>query len=249
MDAPFDSRETRDFAREIKFLVDVSMIDEVRAWARGALGRDPYGTGDHGDAYATTSLYFDTPEFDVYRRNRSYARGKFRIRRYGLLDFIFLERKMRTDRLLAKRRTTVPLEALQRVGEAEADPSWPGYWFHRRILFRGLRPWVQISYERTARLGIVEGSSVRFTIDTNLRVLPMPDRAFLPGLGMPVIEGKAIVEMKFRRELPAVLKQAVEMFRLQPQALSKYRLGFEALGYLPSEAGKGDGSQIMSSDA
>ena len=77
----------------------------------------------------------------------------------------------------------------------------------------------------------MNGEPVRFTIDTNLRVLPMPDRAFLPGLGFPVIEDQAIVEMKYRRELPAVLKQAVEMFQLEPVAISKYRVGFDALGY------------------
>ena len=228
----FDSRETRDFAREIKFLVDVSLADDVRQWARANLGADPHGTGQFGDEYSTTSLYFDTPALDVYHRNGSHARGKFRIRRYGLLDFIFLERKMRPERLLAKRRTTVPLDALQRVGEPDADPRWSGYWFHRRLLLRGLQPLVQISYERTARLSIIGGDPVRFTMDTNLRVLPMPDRAFLPGLGLPVIPHQAIVEMKYRREPPAVLRQAVERFRLTPVAISKYRLGFDALSSL-----------------
>ena len=231
MGGNFDSRETRDFARETKFLVNIEHLEDVRAWARANLGRDPHGTGEFGDAYATTSLYFDTPAFDVYRRNSSHARGKFRIRRYGLLDFIFLERKMRTERLLAKRRTTVPLDSLQRIGDPEADPKWPGYWFHRRILVRGLRPLVQISYDRTARLSIVNNEPIRFTIDSNLRVLPMFDRAFIPGAGFPVIEHLAIVEMKYRRELPAVLRQCVETFKLAPAGVSKYRLGFDALGY------------------
>ena len=226
----FESRETRDFARETKFLIDARLVDDLRAWVREALGRDPHGTGPHGDHYSTTSLYFDTPDFEVYRRHRSYARGKFRIRRYGLLDFIFLERKMRTDRLLAKRRTTVPLEDLQRVGDQAADPSWPGYWFQRRLLLRRLQPLVQISYDRTARLSIVDGDPVRFTMDTNLRVLPMPDRAFLPGTGFPLLEDRAIVEMKYRREMPAVLRRAVEDFKLTPSGVSKYRLGFNALG-------------------
>lgn len=236
MSGSFDSRETRDFARETKFLVDAATVADVKTWARASFGPDPHGSGIFGDEYATTSLYFDTPAFDVYHRNKSHARGKFRIRRYGLLDFIFLERKMRTDRLLAKRRTTVPLDALQRVGEHEADPTWPGYWFQRRVLLRGLQPLVQISYDRTARLSVVDGDPVRFTIDTNLRVLPMPDRAFLPGVGFPVIEQQAIVEMKYRRELPAILRRAVETFKLTPVAVSKYRLGFAALGYGPAEA-------------
>jgi hypothetical protein len=67
-------------------------------------------------------------------------------------------------------------------------------------------------------------------MDTNLRVLPMPDRAFLPGTGFPLLEDRAIVEMKYRREMPAVLRRAVEDFKLTPAGVSKYRLGFNALG-------------------
>jgi hypothetical protein len=77
----------------------------------------------------------------------------------------------------------------------------------------------------------VDGDPVRFTMDTNLRVLPMPDRAFLPGVGFPAIEELAIVEMKYRREMPAVLRRAVEKFKLTPSTISKYRVGFDALGY------------------
>ena len=90
---------------------------------------------------------------------------------------------------------------------------------------------VQISYDRTARLSIVQGDPVRFTIDTNLRVLPMFDRAFIPGAGFPILEDQAIVEMKYRREMPAMLRHAVEKFKLSPAPISKYRLGFAALGY------------------
>ena len=44
-----------------------------------------------------------------------YGRSKFRIRRYGFSDIIFLERKFRTERLLAKRRTTVSVLDLDRL--------------------------------------------------------------------------------------------------------------------------------------
>ena len=93
---------------------------------RANLSADEHGDGEFGDEYKTTSLYFETSNFDVYHRHASYGRSKFRIRRYGLLDFIFLERKFRTDRLLAKRRTTVPVTDLQRLAADEADPTLEG---------------------------------------------------------------------------------------------------------------------------
>ena len=65
----------------------------LREWARAHLAPDHFGSGPHGDGYTTTSLYFETPGFDVYHRRGSYGRSKFRIRRYGEADIVFLERK------------------------------------------------------------------------------------------------------------------------------------------------------------
>jgi len=230
----FDRRETRSFAREIKFLIPAELGLEIQEWARSNLEPDPSGVGDCGDQYATTSLYYETPGFDVFHQKESYGRAKYRIRRYGLDNYIFLERKFRTDRLLAKRRTSVPLEGLQRLGEPEADRTWEGYWFHRRIMTRGLKPLVQVSYDRTARLGSAPTGPIRLTIDTNLRVLPLPDRAFLPGVGLPLIEGKCILELKYVQDLPVVFKQLVERYAISPGRVSKYRLGLGALDYSPA---------------
>lgn len=74
---------------------------------------------------------------------------------------------------------------------------------------------------------------VRMTIDFDLRVLPLPDRAFLPGTGLPLLEGKNIVELKYSVALPALFKQLVEQFALKTQPLSKYRAGLALLGLSP----------------
>jgi hypothetical protein len=233
-----DSRETRDWAREIKFLVDGSLRSEIVTWARENLRPDGNGAGRFHDEYLTTSLYFETPDFDVFHRRRSYGRSKYRARRYGLLDFVFLERKFRTSRLLAKRRTTVSLPEVQRLAESTPDPVWRGYWFHRRILLRRLQPLTQMSYERVARIANTPHGLLRVTIDTNLRVLPMPDRAFIPGVGFPLIEDKCIVEVKYRVELPALIKRFTERFKLEPMAVSKYRMGLRVLDYAPKIEGE-----------
>jgi len=231
-----NSRETRDFARELKFLVDEGRAPALREWARARLARDRFGSGSHGDDYTTTSLYFETPGFDVYHRRGSYGRSKFRIRRYGSAEVVFLERKFRTNRLLAKRRTTVPILEMDHLAAPTAIASWPGYWFHRRVLLRRLSPLIQMSYDRTARVGMASAGPMRMTIDTNLRVLPMPDRAFIPGVGFPLIEGKCIVELKYRVDVPAVFKELVETFNLAPSPVSKYRIGLGALDYAPLTA-------------
>jgi hypothetical protein len=236
MSVVVNSRETRTCARETKFVVEESLVPGLVAWARANLARDAFGAGRFGDEYTTTSLYYETPGFDVYHRRGSYGRSKFRVRRYGASDIVFLERKFRTRRLLAKRRTTVPITDLELLAASVPEPGWPGYWFHRRVLLRRLDPLVQMSYDRIARVGVASAGPIRMTVDANLRVLPMPDRAFIPGVGFPLIEGHCIVELKYRVELPALFKRLVEDFGIEPGAVSKYRLGVSVLDYPPVTA-------------
>lgn len=228
-----NTRETRAYAREIKFLVDMKLAPQIQEWMRANLEPDENGDGPFHDQYATSSLYFETAAFDVFHRRGSYGRAKYRIRRYGLSPIMFLERKFRTDRLLAKRRTTVPVTEFERLEGDVPDPAWAGYWFHRRIIVRRLRPLVQLSYNRTARYGSSSTGPVRMTVDFDLRVLPLADRAFIPGTGLPLLEGQNVVELKYRVALPALFKQLVEQFSLKTQPVSKYRAGLALLGLSP----------------
>ena len=229
-------RETRARAREIKFLVDAARGPEVQAWMRANLAPDEFGSGPEHDQFETSSLYFETEQFDVFRRRGSFGKSKYRVRRYGTSPIMFLERKFRTDRVLIKRRTTAALEDFGRIEGNEPDPAWYGYWFHRRLVARQLKPLVQVSYVRTARLGISPHGKVRMTIDFDLRVLPLPDRAFLPGTGLPLMQSHNIIEVKYCVTLPAIFQDLISQFALEPQALSKYRAGLALLGLSPEAA-------------
>ena len=101
--------EARTSAREIKFLLDASRARAVRDWARTHLTPDLHGAGPFGDEYATSTLYFDTDDFDVFHRRGSFGRSKYRVRRYGASDVVFFERKLRTNGRLVKRRTAAAL--------------------------------------------------------------------------------------------------------------------------------------------
>jgi hypothetical protein len=239
-------RESRAHAREIKFVVDASRGLEVQAWMRANLAPDEFGSGPDHDRFETTSLYFETREFDVYRRRGSYGKSKYRIRRYGGSPIMFLERKFRTERVLIKRRTTASLEDFARLEGNEPDPAWYGYWFHRRLVARRLTPLVQVSYVRTARLGHASNGKVRMTIDFDLRVLPLPDRAFLPGVGLPLMERQNIIELKFCVALPMIFRQFIDHFALKMQPVSKYRAGLALLGLSPDAA---DGPAWIASTA
>ena len=229
--AEMTTREARRRAREIKFVADISKYPRLLEWARRRLTADDHGTGAHGDEYQTSTLYFETRAFDVYRRHGSYGRSKYRIRRYGPSDVVFLERKFRTERLLVKRRTTVALGAIPNLAAPTSDESWPGFWFHRRVELRRLQPLVQLSYDRVARVSHSSHGPVRLTIDRNLRVLPLPDFAFLPPVGLSFLEQACIVEVKYQMELPSLFRELAEIFCLDVQKISKFRAALRALDY------------------
>lgn len=222
------SREVRECASEIKFVVDGETADRVRERARGLLSADPHASGPAGDEYEITTIYFDTSDFDVFHRRGSYRRAKFRVRRYGEEDGVFLERKLRTSEMLTKRRTHVDLGELPRLVGSSPDRSWSGRWFHERLLMRRLRPVCQIAYRRTARVGETDAGPIRLTVDEGLHGWKTEGTAFDQPAHSRTLTPHRIVEMKFRGSMPAVFKGLVEEFALKPASMSKYRLGIAA---------------------
>jgi hypothetical protein len=221
-----DLRETRDAARELKFLVATDRSSALLDWARARLKPDPHAGGPNGDEYYTSTLYFDTADQAVYRRVGSYGRSKYRIRRYGDSGIVFLERKLRTRALLSKRRSVVPVAALPGLFPA---PGTAPKWFAERVAMRRLLPTCQVSYRRHAYIGEGPYGLMRLTFDDQIRAQPNGTTMFASADGVPVNTGGVIIEMKFCVETPAVLKQFVEEFSLSPAPVSKYRLAVDTL--------------------
>ncbi len=225
------ARETRPFASEIKFAVAADLGERVRDWARANLEPDPYGGGPFNDQYHTASLYFDTSAGDVFHRRGSFGRSKYRVRRYGAADFVFVERKLRKPGILVKRRTIVPLDSIERLSGSLADPDWPGDWFHRRLLLRQIKPVAELSYNRVARFARTADGPARLTLDDDLRAVAVNAPRFSGVEGQLVVPGQMILELKYRLHPPAIFKRLVEEFALEPQRVSKYRLGMASIGH------------------
>jgi hypothetical protein len=226
-----ETRENREFAAETKFMVTPAIAEQIQQWAQQQLSPDPHGSGDAGDAYRITSIYFDTDQFSVFHRQGSFGRSKYRIRRYGSSAVAFLERKLKTRGLVTKRRSVVSLEELKHLNGAGSLEGWIGRWFHRRLGARRLNPVCQISYDRTARVAMTPAGIIRLTLDHNIRAsdhqaLHFRDREETALLSKDEI----IVEMKYRYELPVLFKRLIEEFKLTPTAVSKYRLAAAKLG-------------------
>jgi hypothetical protein len=232
-----NQRENRHFAAETKFILSAAQAGQVREWARIHLAADPCAAGDTGDTYRITSLYFDTRRFDVFHRRGSYGRSKFRIRRYDESPQVFLERKLKTNGMVTKRRSLVPVEELGRLCDAEAVDAWVGHWYRLRVHLRQFHPACQITYRRMARVAMTERGPIRLTLDEGLRAIETHTLAYQDvNHGVPLLEGQFILELKYLFAVPLVFKLLIEEFALNPQPVSKYRLAINALG-LANRAG------------
>ena len=226
------TRETRAAAAELKFLIDASLAPDILQWARQHLAADPHGTGSSGDEYDIATIYFDTPQRDVFDRRGSFGRAKYRVRRYNGSPVLFLERKLRRPGLLIKRRSRDDEAALARLDSRQRHPDWDGDWFHRRLLARALGPVCQVAYHRVARTAGGD-STVRMTLDSQQRAAPAARPEFSVDRGVQVLDGRSVLELKYRGQLPAVFRRLVERFALTADPASKYRFAMIALGHVP----------------
>lgn len=237
-DAALSPSITRDGAEsvpayEMKFLVREDAAAEVTKFARAHLEPDPFANPDLGGAYEITTLYLDTPDFDVYYGTEALGGAKYRVRRYGTSRTLFCERKRRVKNRVAKRRTEIPDADLPRLGERSGDPKWIADWFHETMLDHELRPTCTVTYERTAFFGLGKSGPLRLTLDRRVRGAAADALAVVRvAEGVPVLDGEVIVELKFQETMPNLFKELVESLHLAPTTASKYRRVMNATGAL-----------------
>ena len=226
--------EKRHAAYELKFLVPTPVAENALNWARRHLAPDPQAGDGNGDGYRVNSLYFDTNGLDVYQRRGSYGKAKYRVRRYGAEDGIFLERKLKAKGLVSKRRTRVPDREILLLSAMDPTADWVGYWFRRRLHARRLLPQCQIRYQRVARVGETPGGAVRLTLDRDICSFSTDQYQVSENGGwLAILPDKCILELKFRLGLPALFKSLIDELNLRPEPVSKYRLSIQASGRAP----------------
>lgn len=221
-------------AYEVKFLLTEGQAAEVAGRVGGKLAPDPHADPALGGAYLTTSVYTDTPAFDVFRRTPGYDRDKFRVRRYGSSGPVFVERKTRGGDKVRKCRARIDPARVAGLAAPALDCEWAGGWFHREVLDKRLRPVCRIAYERVAYTGTADGGTVRLTLDRNVRGVSASGWAVDPvGRGVPLLADRVVCEFKFRTAMPALFRALIADLALTPTPVSKYRTFAHVAGLVP----------------
>lgn len=226
-------------AYEVKFLLTEEQAAEVMARVAGKLALDPYADPAMGDAYLTTSVYTDTPNFDVFYRTDGYDRDKFRVRRYGADGPVFVEQKTKNGDKVRKHRSRINPADVGELAAAQLNGEWAGEWFHSHLLQKQLKPVCRIAYERVAYLGTADGGTVRLTFDRNIRGVLLSEWQLAVIGDVPPLLDRVVCEFKFRRAMPALFKGIVADLGLAPNPVSKYRTFVRAAGLAPVRSENG----------
>lgn len=226
---------------EYKYYVPVFHLATLRSMLLPFVQPDRYAALQPEHHYTVRSIYFDTPDLEMYHTKREHIahRMKVRLRGYNLggdTAPVFFEIKRKYEGPILKNRATMPFESVKNIFQgASVDTYLPETnkadnvrRFFYQLYTRRLRPVVTCIYEREAFISKVIDldNNLRISLDKNLRSVPFPAVSELfteRDLRYP-LEQLFILEIKFNTYCPAWLKPILSMLELQKAPASKYVL-------------------------
>lgn len=217
------------WAKEIKFSVTQHQAEAVLNWAASRMELDINSRSSDG-SYKISTLYLDTPSLDVYNKSKGYRISKYRVRRYGSSDLIFLEQKRKRGCQVTKKRVQANQELLCALASIEEIQFEPTKWFIDAAKRLNLGPATLVSYTRTAFNALVGGEALRLTLDREIVTRPCSDWKVEPvNQGLEVSPDRWVLEIKFPDLLPHFFQALLIEHKLVQAGFSKYRTSRAAI--------------------
>jgi SPX domain protein involved in polyphosphate accumulation len=207
---------------ENKYLLSSSQYTSILKLLDNRVAEDKYGS------YAISSIYFDTPDWQLVRNSldKPIYKEKLRLRCYGLPsdnDQVFLEIKKKYKGVTSKRRINLTLNEARAYIQGSFRPSDEEQitkeidWLLKRY---GLYPRMLISYDRRA---FSSGEELRITFDRNIRYRTNGlDLAHGPGGFVLCDRDVVLMEVKTPGMLPLWLARSLSEMHIYPCSFSKY---------------------------
>lgn len=218
-----------EYRHEWKF--EISYLDLLVLRQRLGAVMSPDGHAVDG-RYHIRSLYFDTPGDRALREKQDGVsrREKFRLRYYnGDTSLIRLEKKSKLAGLGSKETVLLTREEARKIVEGET--GWMGsdarelvreLYVKRKI--QGLEPRTVVDYTREPY--VFEPGNVRVTLDYDIRTGLGSTDFLRPDLvTVPAGEAPILMEVKWDRYLPDIIRQAAALPGRRAAAFSKYAQG------------------------
>ena len=225
---------------ELKLVLHADTAQRVRTWVAERLQPDPFAGGE--GSYGVHSLYCDNAALDVYHRRSGDGGTKYRVRRYGSEDVVWLERKRRKGTAVAKQRVPVPLLGLPDLLQQTESRGFVGE-FLAALHQHSYSPRLHIAYTRSAWVG--EGD-VRLTMDSALEASVIA-RGATTGAAAGAslfdapqhrvsITADVVLELKYSGERPVLFAELLRRLAQNCGSFSKYAHGVEVSGLSRSGA-------------
>ncbi len=225
---------------EFKYLVPSEHYTALRSALLPFLRADNFAAKQSNGMYTVRSIYFDSPNFEMYHTKIEGIahRMKVRLRGYNLGDDnspVFMEIKRKYEGPILKNRADAPYGvvcALFKPGASFEEyapqiknPDNARRFFYQ-ILSKNLRPVVNVIYEREPYLGKNTNleNDFRVTFDLHLRSVSYPsvNRLFDENGASFAFPGFFILEVKFNHFCPDWVKPILEDFQMRKEPASKY---------------------------
>jgi len=208
------------YRNELKFFMNSHTAEILKRRVSAMMRPDSHS----GGIYQVNNLYLDD-QYDTFYNEKllsSYSRDKYRVRFYNSdLSFIRFENKHKDGDLSYKKSIEMTEDEYKEITRGSMDfimrsehPLWQKVAMLHRT--RRLRPAAVFSYTREAY--VFEPGNVRVTFDSNIRpdaLTPEPYGGAPPGTG-------GMLEVKFDRFLPSIIKDMLDGQPLEHTAMSKY---------------------------
>lgn len=215
-----------DYRHEWKFEISQADLLILRQQLRAVARPDPHAAGG---MYWIRSLYFDNIADRVLRDKLDGVsrREKFRIRFYnGDTSMIHLEKKSKVGGLGTKRNAVLTADQAQAIADGRLDwmadsPEELVRELYAKMRIQGLRPKVIVDYIREPF--VFGPGNVRVTLDYDIR-MGFRCSDFLDPLCVTVPAGDAplILEVKWDRFLPDIIRDTVQLPGRRVTTFSKY---------------------------
>jgi hypothetical protein len=227
---------------ELKYVIPFSMVEPISRYVEQYCEMDYYSQVSHDGFYVINSLYLDTSNLLIFRRQQDieFDYSCFRIRSYGNdpRPPYFLESKQKVRDFCKKRRGKIPIENLSdlfhRPSEIKgfdpyADKNVAGF-LEKSETF-GLEPKVLTQYRRKAYLSTCDDYA-RVTFDRDMRYMEetsynvIPDESLMSHYDhaetFEYSGTNVVLELKCERKIPIWMIQLVRGFELNRHSYSKY---------------------------
>ena len=224
--------QVRNYRHELKFEIPYGDYVAIRKRLKAIMSPDPHVNSD--GRYKIRSIYFDNSDDKALREKIDGIglREKFRIRYYNDdTGFIVLEKKLKNNNLCLKYDARLTEEECQKIlhGDTEWMRSHPSDLvkeFYVKMKCHRLKPRVTISYVREPY--IYRAGNVRITFDSDIRT-SLYDQEFLREKISDISATDApdfmLMEVKYDKFLPDIIRDIIQTRGLRQQAFSKYGAG------------------------